>query len=464
MKQRERGDDRVVRRYTFKVYHSDVQFAALDKVRRMHCTLYNAANQQRGDAYRLAGETLTHYGQAKDIKHIRADDPDYAAISADSLSFTLARLDRAYKAFFRRAKAGHGAASGYPRFKRSDDYPGFTHRPGQGLSFNFRPGAKSGAIEIKGVPGRLKIRGRFPIPPLSVRTCDMKFEGGDWWASVVVELPPRMPADNSYSGEVRFDLVDSFARVRRVISGHAAGPDDAAITAAKGRTSFGSGLGGLACVLPFRGGGEGLATDEEGEKKAQPFNRGEAVGTAPPSEDVGSTPIGKAVGTTPASEDVGEVAHLQQRMALLKRGSCRYRRLRKRKARREARTARQRREALHVWSTRIARDYETLTIIKPEIKEATASGSGDMYEWGAANAIKAKLNRHVLDQAPATAIAMLEYKVAERRGSTTCIIDQQAPVLVGNLIVEATKATRKLRKAVNARGPAGRDRDRQKSA
>jgi putative transposase len=138
-------------------------------------------------------------------------------------------------------------------------------------------------------------------------------------------------------------------------------------------------------------------------------------------------------------------------MSRCKRGSCKYRAAKRRHARQAARKARQRREALHVWTTRIARRFGHVAIIRPPIAESTASGAGDSREWGAAVALKAELNRHVLDQAPAMAVAMLEYKIAERGGSTTITEPPDPAVAVGNLIVAATKANRKLRRtAANA--------------
>ncbi len=146
---------------------------------------------------------------------------------------------------------------------------------------------------------------------------------------------------------------------------------------------------------------------------------------------------------------VSRIADLQRRMARCKRGSVRYHKLRARKAKLEAKTARRRREALHEWTTRIADQFGDLTVIKPDsIKEATASGKGDEREWGAAVKTKATMNRHVLAQAPALAVAMLEYKSAERGAELRVVADQEAPVEIGNLIVIATKETRKLKRTV----------------
>ena len=137
---------------------------------------------------------------------------------------------------------------------------------------------------------------------------------------------------------------------------------------------------------------------------------------------------------------------LQARMARCKRGSNKYRALRKRKARGEARGARRRREALHEWTTSLARQFAALRITAPPLREATASGRGSEREHGAEVGLKAAFNRRVLGMAPGAAIAMLEYKIAERGGRTETII-APGPAMIGNDIVEARKATRKLKRA-----------------
>lgn len=140
------------------------------------------------------------------------------------------------------------------------------------------------------------------------------------------------------------------------------------------------------------------------------------------------------------------VEELQRRRAGCKRNSIRYRRISERIAKRKAREARQRREALHLWTTGIAREFRDLEIIAPaSVKETTASGRGNEREWGAAVETKAALNRRVLDQAPALAIQMLEYKIAEG-GGTASVERADTPVVVGNDLVVATKAVRRARR------------------
>ena len=489
----------VIRRYTFKLYPNQAQAKALDDMRRLHCALYNAALQERIDAYRLGngarswlewqayrpikrlflGKTLTHFDQCKSIKVIRAEDPAYEAISADSMGLTLKRLDLAYQAFFRRAKAGAGFQSGFPRYKRSDEYPGFTHRPGQGWRFDVRPDKKSGKTTIKGIPGAVKWRGKFPMFPYGIKTGDVMLRAGVWWLSVVADMPARMRADADHSGEVEFDLVDNFARVSCADGRHDAGPKETVYAAANGRIipvvsrvcaevppadalQTEGERGGLGAIAVPDHPADALQTEGARGNNVERFSGHRPADALQTEDERGDYPAevkdGMPADTSQTKGDRGEET-LRNRptdtpqtvMSRCKRGSCKYRAAKRRHARQAARKARQRREALHVWTTRIARRFGHVAIIRPPIAESTASGAGDSREWGAAVALKAELNRHVLDQAPAMAVAMLEYKIAERGGSTTITEPPDPAVAVGNLIVAATKANRKLRRtAANA--------------
>jgi hypothetical protein len=114
-------------------------------------------------------------------------------------------------------------------------------------------------------------------------------------------------------------------------------------------------------------------------------------------------------------------------------------------ARLSARTARQRREAIHVWSSSIVRQASDITIIAPPIKDSTKSGHGNQEDPGAAVDLVAETNRHILGYAPAMAIQMLEYKAAE--AGIRC------DVIRKNLtdhhdVARVVKTTRQARKAI----------------
>jgi len=117
----------VVRRYTFKLYPNRTQDAALERQTVLLARLWNAALEQRETQWaqqcirKAKGERkgLGKYDQTKELKFVRAEDPEYAAMSASTLELCIFALDDAFKAFYRRAKAGAGKSSGYPRYKPS---------------------------------------------------------------------------------------------------------------------------------------------------------------------------------------------------------------------------------------------------------------------------------------------------------------------------------------------------------
>src|SRR5689334_9882629 len=107
----------MIRAYKFLLRPTKRQTAALANMLRDHCSLYNAALQERRDAYRHVSKTTVRYGdQSAQLKAIRTFDPErQGRWSFSSQQAALRRLDKAFAAFFRRAKAGE--KPGYPRFK-----------------------------------------------------------------------------------------------------------------------------------------------------------------------------------------------------------------------------------------------------------------------------------------------------------------------------------------------------------
>jgi hypothetical protein len=81
--------------------------------------LYNAALQERRDAYRMRGITVTAKMQYAELTALRSPaeriDSRLVSVYRECEDATLRRLDLALQAFFRRVKRGEKA--GYPRFR-----------------------------------------------------------------------------------------------------------------------------------------------------------------------------------------------------------------------------------------------------------------------------------------------------------------------------------------------------------
>ena len=88
--------------------------------------LSNAALEQRITAWQRCHASLTRYEQEAEVKAIRAELPEYAALHSHVLQDVLARLDKTYQAFFRRL--ANGEQPGFPRFQGRDRYHSFTYK------------------------------------------------------------------------------------------------------------------------------------------------------------------------------------------------------------------------------------------------------------------------------------------------------------------------------------------------
>jgi putative transposase len=106
------------RAFVFRLRPTARQHGALPACVEAHRELYNAALQERRDAW-AHSKTRIYYGdQSAQLSEIRSARPDVAVWSFSSQQATLRRLNKAFAGFFRRVKtAKPGVKAGYPRFK-----------------------------------------------------------------------------------------------------------------------------------------------------------------------------------------------------------------------------------------------------------------------------------------------------------------------------------------------------------
>src|ERR1043165_6349113 len=110
-----------IRTYKYRIYPTRAQVTKLERTLDICCELYNAALQERRDAWRLLRKSIAYNeqtGQLPDLKELR---PDLRDIHSDVLRDPLRRLDRAFSDFFRRVKAGE-KKPGFPRFRTRARY------------------------------------------------------------------------------------------------------------------------------------------------------------------------------------------------------------------------------------------------------------------------------------------------------------------------------------------------------
>ena len=151
---------------------------------------------------------------------------------------------------------------------------------------------------------------------------------------------------------------------------------------------------------------------------------------------------------TPQTQGDGErVDALQSaRDRRFRKFSWRWRAETRRIAMRKLKAARQRKDALHRWTSMIAARAAALVVIAPPVRENTKSAKGDAKTWGANVRTVAALNRATLEQAPASAVGMLKYKVEEAGAAFLDIEKTDTDLAIGRDLPETTKQIRRTRR------------------
>jgi len=157
--------------YKYKLKPTPEQERTLELVLWRCRTLYNTALEQRITAWERRRVSVSRYQQEAELKDLRADFPEYAAIHSHVLQDVLARLDKTYQAFFRRL--ADGEKPGFPRFQGANRYHSFTYKEyGNGARL------ENGYLILSKI-GRLAVRWSRPVDGSS-KTVTISKEAGGW--------------------------------------------------------------------------------------------------------------------------------------------------------------------------------------------------------------------------------------------------------------------------------------------
>jgi putative transposase len=189
----------VKRAYVYRLYPTAEQARAVQRHLDVARELYNACLEERREAYRMAGLTLTYYSQANQLKALRQDRSDVAGVNFSMLQAVCRRAQRTFDAFFRRVKAGQKA--GYPRFKSRTRWDSITFpRYGDGCKL------KGDRLYIQGV-GAVKVKLHRPLGG-SVKTATIKRSCGKWYVVLTCDVEAQpLPATGQDVG-IDLGLID----------------------------------------------------------------------------------------------------------------------------------------------------------------------------------------------------------------------------------------------------------------
>jgi putative transposase len=301
----------MIRSYAFRLQVSRRHRNAFEKAMAITNEIYNAALEERIDAWKKQKISVTKFDQCKSLTLIRRDEKRFSQYAVTMLRVPLVQVDEAFKGFFRRIKKGGPA--GFPRFrslKRLRSF-GFTEASGWSL--------KGKTLKMKGLPNvRLKMHRDLIGKPL--RLTIKKDARGRWFAIIVLEQ--QAVFGPTAQGAVGLDL-----------------------------------------------GVENLVTDSNGV----------------------------AYGKVKPDRENGRLA-LEQAWARKKRGSKRFKALKRQLAIQRHREASKRRTKHFQLASKIVKNSPQIIVIEDlKVKNMTRSAKGTLAEPGKNVAAKSGLNRSILD-------------------------------------------------------------------
>lgn len=179
-----------VKVYKYRIYPTKAQARQLDKTLETCRQVYNSFLHWRTFAYDTAQKSVGRYEQEAALTHWKKDHPELSEVHAHLLQNVAHRVDLAFRAFFRRVKAGE--TPGYPRRKGVGQYDSFCFKQwNNGVQF------KNGNLWLSKIGG-IKCNVHRPLMG-DAKTCCIHRANGKWFACITCEteaecLPPSEEA------------------------------------------------------------------------------------------------------------------------------------------------------------------------------------------------------------------------------------------------------------------------------
>jgi putative transposase len=180
----EESGQTVRKTFKYKLKPTPDQEQAMAFVVRRCRELYNAALQERKEAWEKCGVSITVASQSAQLPEVKEARPEYRDIHSQVLQDVLTRLDRGFQAYFRRLKSGE--KSGYARFQGANRYNSFTYKQfGNGALLD------NGFLVLSKI-GRIAVRWSRPLEG-TPKTVTISREVDGWYVSISCADVPMQP-------------------------------------------------------------------------------------------------------------------------------------------------------------------------------------------------------------------------------------------------------------------------------
>lgn len=180
----------MIRTFKYRLYPTKVQISVLSRHLQICGGIYHYFLQERKDYWDAHKISISFIEQCGDLPELKIRQPELAIVYAQVLQDVVRRVDKTFKAFFRRIK--NGEIPGYPRDKPLSRYKSFTY-PQSGFRL----------VEQKLIVskiGEIKIKLHRPVNG-KIKTLSIKREGEKWFAIFSVEVnEKRLPPNDNHIG------------------------------------------------------------------------------------------------------------------------------------------------------------------------------------------------------------------------------------------------------------------------
>lgn len=172
----------MIKTFQYRIYPTKSQQRTMESILETCRLFYNECLAERKTAYEERGETVGKFEQLRKVKTLKETNFYAKDIHSHVLQIVVADLDKAYRAFFRRVKAGE--KPGYPRFKGKNRFDSFGLKQyGNGFKLDGR------RLKLSGV-GRVAVRWHRPLEGES-KTLRVCRKAGKWFVCFACEVAEK---------------------------------------------------------------------------------------------------------------------------------------------------------------------------------------------------------------------------------------------------------------------------------
>ncbi|MCE7986669.1 MAG: transposase [Caldilinea sp. CFX5] len=185
--------------YKYRIYPTKAQEASLERMLEECRWLYNKILETRKNSYEQSGISLGNYDTMTMIPDWKKERPSLKVVHSQVLQNVNIRVDLAFKAFFRRVKAGE--EPGYPRFKGYGRYDSLCYpQYGNGVRL-------AGSSLILSKLGSVKVRLHRELCGKPKTVCIRRAATGKWFVTISC-APKGFPESRPLPTSEKFAGVD----------------------------------------------------------------------------------------------------------------------------------------------------------------------------------------------------------------------------------------------------------------